>query len=123
MWEGQMEGTCCEMVYSPGAWRSHICGRKAKVEVHGKLYCGIHDPKRLQAIEDVKTAERNRKWERVRLIRRKSELLEDLGKLMISVMANNGNVIYVAGDARLKIVEYNDVVNKLEPKQEVANEA
>jgi len=117
-----MEGKCCETVYAPGAWRSHICGKKAKVEVNGKLYCGIHDPIKRNRIDAERKVAYDAKWERNRLISEKSRLLEGLGKLMITTVANNGDTKYVAEDAKIKIAEYNYIVNKLEPKQEVTNE-
>ncbi len=38
-----MSEVCCKVVWD-GAWRSHHCGKPAKLEVDGKWYCGVHNP-------------------------------------------------------------------------------
>lgn len=114
-----MEEKCCKTVWTAGAmkkerfiWHSRPCSRKAKVERDGRFYCGIHDPVRIKRIDTAK-------WDRRELINKKHKLLEELGILMIRVVANNGNVILVADDASKKVAEYNDILNKFEVNQEV----
>ena len=58
------EHMCCKDVATAGMafYRPKPCGNKAKVEVDGLHYCGMHDPSRVAA----KRAERTAKWEEER---------------------------------------------------------
>lgn len=54
---------CCAPV-SAGSFRSYPCGNPAKTEVNGKHYCGLHDPVRVKARADERSAQRRAEWGR-----------------------------------------------------------
>jgi len=65
------DGRCCAMVGTGGPWSRYRCTKAGKVEVNGKLYCGIHNPIRLQAIRE----ETDKRWaEEARAARKKRQI-------------------------------------------------
>lgn len=52
-----MTDTCCEDVWDRHSLHGYRCGKKAKVVVNGKSYCGIHDPSKVKA--------RREKWNQI----------------------------------------------------------
>ena len=50
----KIEGTCCRVDWSLTPKK---CGKPAKVEREGRLYCGIHDPLRAAEKRDTRLAE------------------------------------------------------------------
>ena len=60
---------CAESVWSSfgnGHGMLNACGRKGKVQVGGKWYCGIHDPAAVEARKrksEALSQERSRKWD------------------------------------------------------------
>ena len=71
------EATCCANIYEKGVWRSHPCGRKAKVERNGMWYCGIHDPVSREKRRERNHEEWKRNWDRQERERKAREAAMD----------------------------------------------
>lgn len=76
----------CEASVSDG-WHSYPCSNNAKVEVDGKHYCGVHNPKRLEEIRkknqiryDKEAKEREYKVYAIKYCEKKGITLEELKK-------------------------------------------
>lgn len=74
---GKILEKCCHMVqennFSFFRVGEHQCNNTAKVIRDGKPYCGIHDPVRLQEVEDKKTAKWKVEYEAKEEINRRRE--------------------------------------------------
>jgi len=76
MLEKEFDSKKCQgRVLGSGGWHSYQCGNKPKVERDGKLYCGVHDPIRLQK----KREEKQKEWKEEY---RKKEAIWDRRRIM-----------------------------------------
>lgn len=60
---------------------------KARFECEGKWYCGVHDPKRLQAKRDRYQAARNDEFEAEEIMHKAEGLIEELGRKVPEIAA------------------------------------
>jgi len=75
---------CCETFATAGMafYRSKPCGKKAKVEVDGLHYCGVHDPIKVAA----KRVERTAKWDAKRASKRKELALSSAAPMLLDAL-------------------------------------
>lgn len=82
------EQRCSTRVYSGerADWGGHTCGRKAKVEVDGKWYCGIHNPesvakrrKKQEAEWAEKSKRDHERWDREKFDRQAGDACRAMG--------------------------------------------
>lgn len=55
--------TCCKTMYSGAGYRNRTCRKPAKVERDGGLYCGLHDPVKLEERRKASNAAQQAKWD------------------------------------------------------------
>lgn len=81
-----MIGPCCVRIYGPQAsFKGSPCKGKPKVEVDGKVYCGIHDPAAVTRRQDranqryaAEQAIKNRRVAEQNEMRRRAGCYDDL---------------------------------------------
>jgi hypothetical protein len=68
-----MSHTCVGRAWSPGAFRSHQCGKTAAYEHDGQWYCKTHHPPTIAAKANAREEERDRKWRYEKSLRDKAD--------------------------------------------------
>jgi hypothetical protein len=68
-----MSHTCVGRAWSPGAFRSHQCGKTAQYEHEGQWYCKTHHPPTVAAKAEARQEELDRKWRYEKSLRDKAD--------------------------------------------------
>lgn len=88
------EHQCCARTWPQGAYKSHGCASKGKVERDGNWYCGRHDPvavaeknKKRKAHEAVLQKANDERWERLKEKDRRSACYPELLEALVAAEA------------------------------------